>query len=134
MTANFKEVGAEVDAICDVYEPNWKSDSRPRPPARNRIELQAAVGEQVHRCRCSATDHWHAQMTIDAVEAGKDVYVEKPMVHKIDEGFRVIEAVRRTKRVVQVGMQRRSYDVFQEAKQSWNRARSGGVRWCSGGG
>ena len=73
-------------------------------------------------------DHWHAQMTIDAVEAGKDVYVEKPMVHKIEEGFRVIEAVRRTKRVVQVGMQRRSYDVFQEAKQIMDSGVTGEVR------
>ena len=73
-------------------------------------------------------DHWHAQMTIDAVEAGKDVYVEKPMVHKIEDGFRVIEAVRRTKRVVQVGMQRRSYDVFQEAKRIMSSGEVGEVR------
>ena len=57
----------------------------------------------------AAPDHWHAQMTIDVVEAGKDVYVEKPMAHTIPDGLRMIEAVRRTKRVVQVGMQRRSF-------------------------
>ena len=45
-------------------------------------------------------DHWHARMVIDAVEAGKDVSVEKPMAHKIDEGFAIIEAVRRTRRIV----------------------------------
>ena len=39
----------------------------------------------------STPDHWHAKMVIDAVHAGKDVYVEKPMAHKIDEGFAVIE-------------------------------------------
>jgi predicted dehydrogenase len=62
-------------------------------------------------------DHWHARMVIDAVEAGKDVYVEKPLAHKIDEGFQVIDAVRRTCRVVQVGTQRRSATMFLEAKR-----------------
>ena len=37
-------------------------------------------------------DHWHARMVIDAVEVGKDVYVEKPLAHKIDEGFQIVEA------------------------------------------
>jgi predicted dehydrogenase len=50
------------------------------------------------------------------------------MVHKIEEGFRLIEAVRRTKRVVQVGMQRRSYDVFQEAKRIMDSGALGEVR------
>ena len=62
-------------------------------------------------------DHWHAQMVIDAVHAGKDVYVEKPMAHTPDEGFRIIKVVRETKRIVQVGMQRRSFPLFQEAKR-----------------
>jgi len=73
-------------------------------------------------------DHWHAQMVIDAVEAGKDVYVEKPMAHTIAEGFRMMEAVRRTRRVVQVGTQRRSFDLFQEAKQIMHSGQVGEVR------
>src|SRR5690606_27634763 len=77
-------------------------------------------------------DHWHARMTIDAVEAGKDVYVEKPMCHQIDEGFDVIEAVRRTKRVVQVGTQRRSYDLFLEGKKVMDSGAVGDVRLVNG--
>jgi len=72
-------------------------------------------------------DHWHAQMVIDAVNAGKDVYVEKPMAHKIPEGFDVIDAVRRTKRIVQVGTQRRSFDLFQEAKRIMDSGQLGNV-------
>jgi len=53
-------------------------------------------------------DHWHARMIIDAIEAGKDVYVEKPMTLTIDEGIKVCEAVRKSDRVVQVGTQQRS--------------------------
>ena len=67
-------------------------------------------------------------MVIDAVQAGKDVYVEKPLAHKIDEGFRMIEAVRRTKRIVQVGTQRRSMELFQEARQFVTGGRLGKVR------
>ncbi len=56
-------------------------------------------------------DHWHAMMIIDAIEAGKDVYVEKPMTLTIAEGIAVCNAVKKTGRVVQVGTQQRSeYD------------------------
>ena len=60
-------------------------------------------------------DHWHTQMVIDAVHAGKDVYVEKPLAHTIEEGYWIIAAVRETKRIVQVGVQRRSSELLQEA-------------------
>ncbi|MEX0981954.1 MAG: Gfo/Idh/MocA family oxidoreductase [Bacteroidales bacterium] len=53
-------------------------------------------------------DHWHARMIIDAIEAGKDVYVEKPMTLTIDEGIKVCEAVKKSGRIVQVGTQQRS--------------------------
>src|SRR4029077_15915971 len=69
-----------------------------------------------------------AQMVIDAVETGKDVYVEKPLAHTIDDGFRVIEAVRRTKRIVQVGTQRRSFELFQEGKRIVDSGSLGDVR------
>jgi predicted dehydrogenase len=62
------------------------------------------------------------------VEAGKDVYVEKPLAHTIDEGFRMVEAVRRTRRIVQVGTQRRSSDLFGEAKQIMDSGVTGEVR------
>ena len=117
--AQFKEVGAEMAAVCDVYEANLQAGLKAASTgAKGYTNYKKMLEDKSLDAVVIATpDHWHAQMTIDAVEAGKDVYVEKPMVHKIEEGFRVIEAVRRTKRVVQVGMQRRSYDVFQEAKQ-----------------
>ena len=56
----------------------------------------------------AAPDHWHALMTIWACQAGKDVYVEKPISHNIVEGRRMIDAARRYNRIVEVGTQRRS--------------------------
>src|SRR6476469_93451 len=50
-------------------------------------------------------DHWHAKMSIDAMEAGKDVYCEKPMTHTIEEARKVAETVKKTKQVFTVGVQ-----------------------------
>ena len=62
-------------------------------------------------------DHWHSPMTVDACAAGKDVYVEKPVSNGIEPALRMIEAARRHNRVVQVGLQQRSWHHFQEARQ-----------------
>jgi predicted dehydrogenase len=117
LIAEFKELGVEVAAVADVYEPNLaagvaaaSTGAKPYANYRRMLEDKALDAVVV-----ATPDHWHAQMTIDAVEAGKDVYVEKPLAHTIADGYRMIEAVRRTKRVVQVGTQRRSYDLYQEA-------------------
>jgi predicted dehydrogenase len=130
LTAEFKEIGVEMAAVCDVYEPNLQAGlkvastgARPYDNYRRMLE-----DKSIDVVIVASPDHWHAQMTIDAVEAGKDVYVEKPLAHTIEDGFRMIEAVRRTKRVVQVGTQRRSYDVFQEAKKVMDSGALGQVR------
>ena len=65
----------------------------------------------------AAPDHWHALMTIWACQAGKDVYVEKPVSHNIAEGRRMIDAARTHNRIVQVGTQRRSGPVVAKAVQ-----------------
>ena len=62
-------------------------------------------------------DHWHVPMLMAAVEAGKDVYIEKPLTHNIEEGQKAIEAVRRSGQIVQIGYQQRSYPHIQEARQ-----------------
>ena len=62
-------------------------------------------------------DHWHGLGTILACQAGKDVYVEKPMAHNVWEGRKMVEAARKYKRVVQVGMQSRSAPYTKKAKE-----------------
>ncbi|MCW9707776.1 Gfo/Idh/MocA family protein [Fodinibius salsisoli] len=62
-------------------------------------------------------DHWHAKMSIDAMNAGKHVYCEKPMVHDIEEGHQVIQAHKDTQKVMQVGSQHASDIVFQKAAE-----------------
>jgi len=65
----------------------------------------------------ATSDHWHKQAAIDAMQAGKDVYLEKPMIHLYSDGPEIIETARRTGRILQVGSQRVSSIVYKQAKQ-----------------
>jgi len=73
----------------------------------DRKEIDAVV--------ISTPDHWHARMTIDACNAGKDVYCEKPLTHTILEGRKMVDAARSQKRIVQTGSQQRSDAKFRQA-------------------
>src|SRR5262249_32544179 len=79
--------------------------------------------KEVTAVAIAAPDHWHALGTIWACQAGKHVYVEKPISHNVIEGRRTVEAARKYNRVVQVGTQRRSGPHFQSAAEF---VRSGG--------
>ncbi len=131
LTATFKEEPkVEFRGVCDVYEPSLQkglqaAGAKAKPYDDYRRVLES---KDIDAVVVATPDHWHAQMTIDAVTAGKDVYVEKPMCHKIEEGFRVVDATRRHRRVVQVGTQRRSYDLFIEGKKVMDSGKLGEVR------
>jgi predicted dehydrogenase len=130
LIGQFKEAGAEVGGVCDVYSPNLEAGLKEASTgARSFHDYRRLLDDKSFDAVIVATpDHWHARMVIDAVEAGKDVYVEKPLAHKIDEGYAIIEAVRRTRRVVQVGMQRRSADMFRQAREIVTSGRPGQIR------
>jgi predicted dehydrogenase len=130
LTEQFKEIGVEMAGVCDVYEANLNAGLKVASTGAKAYDNYKRLldDKSIDVVVVATPDHWHAQMTIDAVEAGKDVYVEKPMAHTIEDGFRMIEATRRTKRIVQVGMQRRSYYIFQEAKQVMDSGQVGRVR------
>jgi predicted dehydrogenase len=130
LVAEFKEIGVEMAAVCDVYEPNLKrglekASSNARPYSSHKQMLEDKSLDVVI---VATPDHWHAQHTIDAVEAGKDVYVEKPLAHTIEEGFRMMRATRQTRRVVQVGTQRRSNELFMQARKILEEGSTGEVR------
>jgi predicted dehydrogenase len=109
--------GVEIIAVCDVYEAHARA-------------AQAKVGA---RCECyhdfrkvlerkdvdavliATPDHWHATTEVLACQAGKDVYVEKPLSHTIEEGRKMVAAARRHNRIVQLGTQQRSAPHLREA-------------------
>lgn len=75
-------------------------------------------------------DHWHAPMTIDALAAGKDVYVEKPITNTVEAAVKMLDAARKSNRVVQVGLQQRSWHHFQEAAKLFQDGYIGRVAHC----
>lgn len=105
-------------AVCDLYDLRANRALAKAPGAAvfgdhrkllERKDLDAVV--------IATPDHWHALQTIWACNAGKDVYVEKPLSVTIHEGRKMVEVARRTKRVVQVGIHRRSSKLYARAAE-----------------
>jgi predicted dehydrogenase len=118
MTVFQKDPALRVTAICDVYEPNLEnalSTASKTPGTRPKIYRNykdLLADKDIHAVLIATPEHWHTQMVLDALAAGKDVYVEKPLCRTPEEGVRLVEAERHTRQIVQVGMQRRSYDLY----------------------
>jgi predicted dehydrogenase len=111
--------GAEYGAVCDVYQPNadaakeWAGPSaRAFKDFRRLLELK-----EIDAVHIATPDHWHAITTILACQAGKDVYVEKPLAHNIKEGRAMVAAARQYKRIVQAGTQHRSAPHYREVQR-----------------
>jgi predicted dehydrogenase len=118
-----KDPKVRVAAICDVYEPNLErglsaaAKTQGAAPKAYRNYKELLNDKSVDAVLIATPEHWHAQMVLDAIASGKDVYVEKPLCHTPEEGVRLVEAEKGTKQIIQVGMQRRSYDLYLEARK-----------------
>ena len=113
-----KNPEVSIAALCDVYSERIDQAQRKAPGARGFSDHRKLLEMKQLDAVCVATpDHWHAPMAIDAMNAGKDVYVEKPLTLRIDEGPEVVKASRLNERICQVGTQRRSSAVTQELKR-----------------
>ena len=134
MTVFQKDAAVRIGAICDVYEPNLENavataskiaGTHPRI-YRNYRDLLA--DPNIQAVLIAAPEHWHAQMVLDALAAGKDVYVEKPLCQTPEQGVRLVEAEKRSRNIVQVGMQRRSYDLYLDGRDLVKAGRLGNIR------
>jgi predicted dehydrogenase len=122
----------EAVAVCDVDGERAAAartvaggKARVFTDYRRLLELK-----EVDAVIVATPDHWHALQTVDACHAGKDVYVEKPVSYCVREGRLMVEAARRNRRVVQVGLQQRSGTHFQRAVKAVQEGRIGAVHYA----
>jgi predicted dehydrogenase len=107
----------EIVAICDMYRPyiEFAAKKAGGTPAQVADYRRVLDMKDLDAVVIATPDHWHALQMIHACEAGKDVYVEKPLSLVVNEGRAMIDAARRHNRVVQVGIHRRSAAFVKEA-------------------
>jgi len=110
--------GVSIVGVSDAYKGRLE---RARARTNGTATIHADFRELLARKDVDAViiatpDHWHTPMVLAALDAGKDVYVEKPMTHTVDEGLQIMEAVKRTARVLQVGSQGMSTSINLKAR------------------
>jgi predicted dehydrogenase len=122
-------------AVCDLYQKHLDH-------AKKKLDLKDADGYADHRkllerkdidCIIAApVDNWHAQVSIDALEAGKHIYCEKPMSRYVAEGWAVQDAVKRTGKVYQCGSQYTADPMIHKAAQWIKEGKLGPLVWAQG--
>jgi hypothetical protein len=123
LIAAFKQIpGVRIVALCDVDSEVLAEQKQKLASAGIPVEALVDFRRILDRKDIDAVviatpDHWHAHMTVSACQAGKDVYVEKPVSHNIWEGRKMVEAARKYHRVVQAGTQNRSDAGLQQAAE-----------------
>src|SRR5215469_1460421 len=111
--------GVECAAACDLYDGRHELA---KEIAGNSIRVTRRYQEllddkEIDGIIVAVPDHWHKQIVVDAVSAGKDVYCEKPMSHSAEDGVAMVEAAQKTDRIVQIGAQRTSSVLCAKAKE-----------------
>jgi predicted dehydrogenase len=119
LAATLPNEDVDVVALCDVYEPYLKQQAAKvgGTVAAYSDFRELLKRDDLHGVVIATPDHWHAVQTIMACDAGKDVYVEKPLSVTIREGRRMVEAARRNRRIVQVGTHRRSSALLPQLRE-----------------
>ena len=121
----------EFTAVCDVYETNRNSAREwAGPNARAYADFRKMLEQRdLDAVLVSTTEHWHAYVAVSAIEAGKDVYVEKPLAHNVREGRAIVTAARKYNRIAQAGTQHRSAPHFPEVAEIIQSGKLGEVRF-----
>src|SRR5437588_8512115 len=119
--SNFqKNTSVHVAAVCDIYAEHIDRARQKATDAKSFTDHRKLLEEKGLDAVLIATpDHWHSVVAIDALNAGRDVYVEKPLTLRPAEGPRIVKAARVNDRVCQVGMQQRSGKHYIEAKREY---------------
>ncbi len=129
MTLLKKLPGNEMVAVCDVYEPSiLQAAEIAETPAVKVVDYRKILDDRgIDAVVIGTPDHWHKTIALDAVAAGKDVYVEKPVSHTIAEGAEMVRVIEASKQIVQTGTQQRSWDHWVLGKQIIDSGRLGQI-------
>ena len=130
LSASLPIPGIECVAAADLYD------------SRHIAAQEALGGKQIETTReyrrlldrkdidailCATPDHWHRRIVVEAAQAGKHVYCEKPMSHSVEDGKAMVEAVQKNQRICQIGSQRVSSILYAKAKEIWDSGKLGMV-------
>ncbi len=122
--------GIECVAACDLYDGRHilarEITAKPDLPVTRRYQ-ELLENKEIDCLVAAVPDHWHKQVVVDAVSAGKDIYCEKPMSHSPADGVAMVEAAQKTGRIVQIGSQRVSSLICKKAKELIARGTIGDV-------
>ncbi len=106
----------QIVAVSDVYAPHRDAvKERSNGLATTHLDYREVLEKEIDAVFIASPDHWHVRMAADALAAGKDVYLEKPVTHTLEEGATLTHAVRSSKQILQCGMQQRSWAHFRDA-------------------
>ena len=106
----------QIVAVSDAYAPHCDAvKERSNGLATTHLDYHEVLDKDIDAVIIASPDHWHIAMATDALKAGKDVYLEKPVTHTIEEGAVLTHAVRSSKQVLQCGMQQRSWTHYRDA-------------------
>jgi predicted dehydrogenase len=121
-----------VDAVCDVYRRRL-ARAQGICGGEGSMDYRAILDrKEIDAVLIATPDHWHAKIAIDAIAAGKHVYVEKPMTHTVEQAIALRDAVRRYKKVLQVGPQGTGSDSYWQARAAIAADRIGKVTLAQG--
>ncbi len=124
-----------VSKVCDVYRRRLNANIRAigGSASSGTMEYREVLDDRdIDAVVIATPDHWHTKMAIEAMDAGKDVYVEKPLSHTIEQALDCRDAVKRTGRTLQVGPQGTSDDEIWKAQRAIADGRIGKVAWSQG--
>ncbi len=106
----------QIVAVADVYGPRRDAMKElSNGLATTHVDYREVLDKDLDAVLIATPNHWHVRIAVDALAAGKDVYLEKPVTHTIEEGATLAQAVRSRKQILQCGMQQRSWPHFRDA-------------------
>lgn len=122
-------------ALCDVFDKRRREAQEKSGVSESQVYTdyrRLLENKDIDVVVIATPDHWHARIAIDAMEAGKHIYLEKPMTRTLDEAFKVYDAAKRTKRLVQVGSHGCSDPKWHKAREIVKSGQLGTILWAQG--